>query len=226
MKRILFGLLPSLLLISSVSSCNSAQNESQLQHGDLLFQDLNCGELCDAIEAVTEGVDNRDFSHCAMVVDVDGTLQVVEATGSAVQLTSIESFFKRSGDTGEINNIYVGRVKREFTPLIEEASTYALKQVGQPYYNSFLMNNGQFYCSELLYESFKAANSNEEFFTLSPMTFKDPNNHNFFPAWVDYYAELGEDIPEGEPGLNPGSISRSEKIDIIEIETLTSNANH
>ena len=38
-------------LILLVLGCNS--KVSELKEGDLLFQDLNCGPLCDAIEAVT-----------------------------------------------------------------------------------------------------------------------------------------------------------------------------
>ena len=33
--------------------------------------------------------------------------------------------------------------------------------------------------------------------------------------WVEYYKELNHEIPEGELGLNPGGMSRSEGIDII-----------
>jgi hypothetical protein len=51
------------------------------------------------------------------------------------------------------------------------------------------------------------------------MTFKDPNTHAFFPAWVDYYQQLKQDIPEGKPGINPGLISRSNKIQIIPIQS-------
>ena len=53
------------------------------------------------------------------------------------------------------------------------------------------------------------------------MTFKDPETKEFFPAWVAYYAELGEAIPEGESGLNPGSISRSQKIDILSVRLVS-----
>ncbi len=208
-----------LILAVLTQACQSSESINSLQHGDLLFQDLNCGDLCDAIEAVTEGVNGRDFSHCGMVVDINDTLMVVEAIGSQVQLNSLADFFRRSGDSSEITNIVVGRVKGDFQPLIEEASAYATRQLGQPYDNVYLLDNGEWYCSELLYESFKAANDGQAFFDLAPMTFKDPTQGDFFPAWVDYYEELQEDIPEGEPGLNPGSISRSDKLDIIDIKS-------
>jgi len=38
-----------------------------LQPGDLLFQDLDCGPLCDAIEKVTTGYQGANFSHVGIV---------------------------------------------------------------------------------------------------------------------------------------------------------------
>jgi hypothetical protein len=59
-------------------------NKTQLQEGDLLFQDLSCGELCDAITGVTKGINNKSFSHCAMVIKDGENLKVVEAVGNDV----------------------------------------------------------------------------------------------------------------------------------------------
>lgn len=187
---------------------------SGLREGDLLFQDLNCGPLCDAIEAVTEGAQGRDFSHCAMLVNVDDSLQVVEAIGNKVQLNSLQRFFARSGDTLHVKNIVVARLKPAYREFIPTASNAAINMVGMPYDDAFLPDNGKFYCSEVLYEAFRQA-SNSQFFPLAPMTFKDPITLEFFPAWISYYQQLQIDIPESVPGLNPGSISRSDKIEIL-----------
>ncbi len=211
------------LLLLAMIGCTSSHQNMSLQQGDLLFQDLNCGDLCDAIEAVTEGVDGKDFSHCGMVVMIDDTLKVVEAIGSKVQINSLANFFARSGDTSTIQNITIARVKTAYEPLIDQASEFAKQQIGQPYDDEFLMSNGKWYCSELLYEAFKEANDQQDFFELNPMTFKDPETQSFFPAWINYYQELGVEIPEGEPGLNPGSISRSDKIQVVEMNTLSYN---
>ena len=35
------------------------------------------------------------------------------------------------------------------------------------------------------------------------------------PAWVDYFRDLNAPVPEGEPGVNPGGISRSPKVAIV-----------
>jgi Permuted papain-like amidase enzyme, YaeF/YiiX, C92 family len=214
-----------ILLILFFWGCTNSTNNNQitnkplatLQEGDLLFQDLNCGELCDAIETVTEGVNGKDFSHCAMVVKINDTLKVVEAIGDKVQVNSIKNFFTRSGDTASIQNITVGRVLEKYQPLIAKAALKAKAHIGEPYDDVFLMNNHGWYCSELLYDAFKEANDSKEFFELNPMTFKDPKTKTFFPAWVDYYKQLNQDIPEGKPGINPGLISRSDKIEIVPI---------
>lgn len=199
-------------------SCNLSDPSKSLQEGDLLFQDLNCGDLCNAIEAVTEGVNGKDFSHCGIVVLINDSLRVIEAIGEKVQVTTIKSFFARSGDTAVINNITVGRVKKKYLPLIDAARTNAIQKIGQPYDHEFILDNGSWYCSELLYEAFKEANGQKDFFELAPMTYKNPEIQDFFPAWIDYYQQLNKQIPEGKLGLNPGSISRSDKINIIKID--------
>jgi len=200
-------------------SCNHSHHSEQLQVGDYLFQNLNCGDLCVAIETVTEGVDGKDFSHCAMVVNVNDTLKVIEAIGEKVQVISLQNFFARSGDTTQIKNVTIGRVKQEFENLIPKAISNAKLLLGQPYDDEFLLSNGKWYCSELIYEAFKQANNQNDFFELEPMTFEDPKTQNFFPAWIKYYKELNTEIPEGKEGINPGLISRSNKIQIIKINS-------
>jgi hypothetical protein len=185
------------------SSCNN--HSESLQEGDLLFQNLNCGELCDAIEKVTDGVNGKDFSHCAMVVNSNDTLKVIEAIGDKVQINSLNNFFARSGDTASIKNVTIGRVKHHHQSLLNDAMLFTKKQIGQPYDSEFLLENDKWYCSELLYQAFKEANNQKDFFEL------------FFPAWIKYYKALGKDIPEGKQGINPGLISRSGKIRIINI---------
>lgn len=217
MSKKLINLLLFLYCCTLAPSCNHSHQSEQLKEGDLLFQNLNCGDLCNAIEAVTEGVNGKDFSHCALVVKINDTLKVVEAIGDKVQVNSLNNFFERSGDTSTIKNVTIARVKHKYEPLITKATAFAKQQVGQPYDDEFLLSNGKWYCSELIYETFKQANNQNDFFELEPMTFKDPKTQNFFPAWVNYYKELKTDIPEGKLGINPGLISRSSKIEIVNI---------
>ena len=47
------------------------------------------------------------------------------------------------------------------------------------------------------------------------MTFHEPGTNTPIVHWIDYYDELKHDLPEGELGLNPGGMSKSNGIDII-----------
>ncbi|MBP9185799.1 MAG: hypothetical protein KBE91_00955 [Bacteroidia bacterium] len=188
------------------------QAQVKLNSGDLLFQNIDCGPLCDAIEQVTNGKDSLKFSHIGMVYLKADSVYVIEAIGKAVVLTPYVQFKSRT-----THKLYLGRLKITYQTLIDSAINFALNKVGTPYDEAFLYNNQKYYCSELIYDAFKAANNNEAFFKLEPMTFKLPNSNTFFNAWVDYYKKLGIEIPEGKPGINPAGISTSNKLNWIGI---------
>jgi hypothetical protein len=203
MKYILF------LFFAGITTV-TAQNKVELKDGDLLFQDMDCGPLCDAIEAVTEGYNGTDFSHMGMVFHRNDTTYIVEAAGKAVRLTTLEDFSKNTGKP-----MLVGRVKKKYSSLVQTAINFAVLQVGVPYDDEYIYDNGYYYCSELIYDAFKKANKGNPFFELQPMTYVQPGTEEFFPAWVEYYASIGKVIPEGEPGCNPGGLSMSDKIEIV-----------
>jgi hypothetical protein len=210
MKRFFFCLL---MVIAGTANAQPASYK--LQPGDLLFQDIDCGGLCDAIEAVTQGIDGRHFSHLGLVVFQHDSAFVVEAIGKDVHLTPAEKFIHRQADSTGKPKIVISRLKQEYRYLNEKAIRFALKQLHTPYDDEFLYNNGKYYCSELIYDAYKYANGNRPFFQLFPMTFKDPATGETFPAWTDYYLKLKHPIPEGQPGCNPGGISTSDKIEIV-----------
>jgi hypothetical protein len=194
-----------ILLFLSLTS-----NAQQYETGDLVFQNLDCGGLCDAIESVTEGYNGQKFSHIGLVYVRHDSVYILEAMGAAVQLTPFKAFEARSK-----NPLVHARLKKAYRNLIPGAIQFSLTQIGVPYDEPFLYNNGKYYCSELIYDAFVFANNGKPFFKLEPMTFKQPHSASYFPVWVDYYQQLNMEIPEGKPGINPGGISRSEKIDIL-----------
>jgi hypothetical protein len=187
-----------------------AQSNIQLQDGDLIFQDMDCGPLCDAIEAVTEGYNGADFSHMGMVYHRNDTIYIIEAAGNAVRLTPLDKFRKNTSKP-----MPVGRLKPENNNLIPQAIAFSLRQMGVPYDEEYVYNNGSYYCSELIYDAFLFANNNKPFFTLEPMTYKQPGTNVFFPAWVAYFKSISKNIPQGQPGCNPGGISLSDKITVV-----------
>jgi hypothetical protein len=214
------GLLISFLFFSFTITVIAQENLGnpktfEYKSGDILFQDLDCGDLCTAIETVTEGVDGKSFSHLGLVHVYNDSVVVIEAIGKSVQVTPIQVFVNRNSDDKGNPKIVVARLNSEYAKLNTKALEFAVAQLGAPYDDAFLYDNGSYYCSELIYDAYKSANGNQPFFELTPMTFKDPATAEMFPVWVEYYENLKMSIPEGELGCNPGGISRSEKLQVV-----------
>jgi hypothetical protein len=184
-----------------------------LMEGDMLFQDLDCGELCQAIESVTKGYRNAHFSHVGIVINGENNeLKVLEAIGEQVKLTDIDQFLLRYYDLNGRPKVVVGRPKSNVF-LIENLRNADIF-IGNKYDDIFNIEDDKYYCSELVYFLYKDLNG-KNLFQLAPMTFKNEKTGDFFPSWKKYYEVLNTDIPEGKPGINPGGISLSDKIDII-----------
>ena len=199
-------LLCSILL----SSCLPKQ-KFELQEGDLLFQDLDSSPLCDAIEKVTPGYKDANLSHIGLVVLDNDSLKVLEAIPPEVILTDIKLYFNRSNDTEGKPKIIVGRLKKEFQHSIKDAIIYSKSKLGIKYDEEFIINNNSYYCSELIFEAFEK----DSIFKLKPMTFLHPKTNDTLAVWKNYYSKLGVKIPQNEPGINPGIMSMSNKIEII-----------
>lgn len=201
------------LIISLVGYFNTRAQEfaiTNLKTGDLLFQNLDCGDMCDAIEAVTRGWKNKDYTHVGIVQKNNNSIYIMESMGPGVRKVLLDDFKKRSA-----HPILVARVKNKYKALIPKAVSFANKEMGLPYDDEFLINNKKYYCSELVYEAFKNANGGRPFFKLKPMTYKQPGSKKYFPVWQTYYAQLQKPIPQGKPGCNPGGLSRSARIKIL-----------
>lgn len=196
-----------LLLFTANVVVAQKSNYGTVKSGDILFQDLDCGGLCDAIEQVTQSYGGKHFSHIGLVSIEGDSIYVIEAIGSKVQRTALKDFTHRNG-----NEILLGRAQKKHQKVVPKAVKIAQEQIGIPYDDAFIYDNGKYYCSELLYDAFKQANGNEAFFELRPMTFKKPKSNEFFMVWVEYYQKLNMPIPEGMAGINPGGISMSKKL--------------
>ena len=206
------------------TSCNSSDNNDfQLQIGDILFQDLDSSPLCDAIEIVTPGYNNYNFSHIGIIVELgdpncinpnyiyEDNIRVLEAIPNKVTTTKLDSFLNRSIDSNEKPKVIVGRLKKRYQYSILDAVKFLKNKIGMEYDDYFIKDNNKYYCSELIYEAFEK----DSVFRLYPMTFIDPITNNTMNLWQEYYNELETKIPEGEPGINPGIMSISENIKIV-----------
>ncbi|MDA7742143.1 YiiX/YebB-like N1pC/P60 family cysteine hydrolase [Francisellaceae bacterium] len=210
----LLRLLASFLILFSLSTTLFAFT---LKPGDLLFQDLECGPLCNAIFTVTHGYHNTDVSHVAMVVSIKPKVLIIEAINKDVHLIPLKKFLARSLDKDKKPRVMVGRLTQPYRHLIPQAIKDAKKWIGKPYNNDYTSNNHdeEFYCSQLIYDAFENANEGKPIFTQDKMNFHDFKTHHTFPSWKAYFKSIKKDVPQGKLGTNPGKISRSPHLKII-----------
>ena len=202
------------LIIFTLCNTHCITNKTFIPNeGDLLFQDLDSSPLCDAIEKVTKSFENNSFSHIGIVVLVKNKHYVLEAFTNGVDTILLDVFLNRSLNSNKKPKVVVGRLQTKYSTNIPEAIEIGVDMIGKKYDPEFKLNNNKYYCSELIYDMFLLANNNHPVFELQPMTFKV--NNTTLDVWIRYFQELGVEIPEQEPGINPGSMSLSEKIDII-----------
>ncbi|MEX2513118.1 MAG: YiiX/YebB-like N1pC/P60 family cysteine hydrolase [Cyclobacteriaceae bacterium] len=183
--------------------------------GDILFQDGECGDFCEAIRKVTHGYQGTQFSHNGLIININENWMVLEAVTSGVKTTPLEVFLDRHLDENGNPKVHVGRLKTPYLKLIPEAISHAQKLIGKPYDHGFDLFNDAYYCSELIHLSFEKANLGNPVFEIHPMTFIDPDTGETFPIWIKYFEKLGIPVPEGEPGLNPAGMTRDPVIEMV-----------
>lgn len=200
----IIGVLCSVLLSACTLEQNTASTPQFLQKGDLLFC-LETQEegLGGAIAAVTEGVDNQNISHVA-IMSSDSTL--VEATPQAgVRVVGVEQFLAEAHHTADGSPlVVVGRLND--TTGVAASIVRAMQYVGLPYDTLYLPDTSAIYCSELVQLSYLRPDGSPVFPT-QPMSFCDASGQ-ILTYWIDLYKTHGMEVPEGVEGTNPGALSR------------------
>lgn len=196
--RFLF-MLVSLLLALSLPAQEAVPLHS-LNDGDLLFVVTPQGN---AITQVTQGVQQLPVDHVAIFHwrTTDSIATVLQAIGKGVVMEPLDSLYSESGPR---SFLLVGRLNCDFdtTASITRAMTY----LGRPYDFYYEPGDSAIYCSELVLKSY-VGHSGSFIFSPIPMTFRDSSGA--VPEyWVRHYAKRGLKVPEGEPGSNPGDLSR------------------
>lgn len=192
------------LALSGFIACQSSQKDTALKDGDHVFLVAKSDGLSDAINQVTPHDSVRNYSHQGIIlIKAPDTLVWHSAPGKGVVCEPIDAF--RKDDNGNLREMHVYRLPdtmQKHLPVIWKRANVLL---GQPYNETYIMEDSGMYCSEFVY----ALYSTYPFFKLEPMTFKDPETGETPQAWIDHYSKLGLQIPEGKPGCNPNQMAKS-----------------
>lgn len=210
------------LLVVVLGCSDEMVSVSDLRGGDLLFVVNGQGNN---ITDVTDGVDGLGIDHIAVFSDGN----VVEAIPEyGVVENPLDSFLIRLSDR---ESVLVGRIEGVD---VEESVANARKFLGRPYDDIFMPSDSAIYCSELVQKSFvfkdglkerdqnvkevdsKATGSWTKHFVFGtiPMSFHDSTG-NVTEFWTKFYSARGLAVPEGEPGTNPGQLSRDPNVKIL-----------
>ena len=221
-REVSIGVLGVAMLASCAYAGKPGLNET-LQRGDLLFciEQPDADGLGQAITSVTEGVGALAISHVAIYVGprqgsdaaASDERWVIEAVpDGGVRLTRLEEFMEKAGrDAHDRPLLLEGRLRdtTDVPAMVERAMRY----LGRPYDFLYEATDSAIYCSELVQISYLRSDGRAVFPTIG-MTFRDASGH-IAAYWRELYAAHGRPVPEGEPGTNPGQLSRDTALVII-----------
>lgn len=222
-REVSIGVL-GVAMLASCAFVGHPAPEQQLQKGDLLFcvEQADGGGLGQAIASVTQGVEALNITHVAIFVGSrsdEGAAclepQVLEAVpDGGVHLLSIHEFLKQSDvDNPSSPSFLVARLRD--TTGVASSVVRAFEYLGRPYDFLYQPSDSAIYCSELVQFSYRRPDGTPMFPTIG-MTFRDSTGQ-IAEYWQQLYAENGLPVPEGEPGTNPGALSRDSSLQIISI---------
>lgn len=116
--------------------------------GDLVFQDLNCGERCELIRSVT----NSPYSHVGVVVEADGERVVWEAL-APVGPVPLREWVRRGID----RKVAVYRPRPALTALRADVEAAMEGMAGRSYDGDYQWDEERIYCSELVAKAYADA---------------------------------------------------------------------
>lgn len=189
----------ALLSVISTKVCCS---QTSLRSGDLLFVKASHSEFSTAIDASTAIDSAESFDHVAIAYRKDSALFVIEATPKlGVSCRPYAEFLSENGAQNVVAMRYEGN--NDTNVFISKALSF----LGKSYDFYFLPDNGEIYCSELVYLCYTDS-TGKPLFSTKPMNFRAPDG-TLPDYWTKLYRSLGVPVPEGVQGTNPNDMSRN-----------------
>lgn len=223
-REVSIGVLGVAMLASCAFAGQSNPNQT-LQKGDLLFciEQADGGGLGEAITSVTQGAQSLNISHVAIFVGprseegaASTTNWVIEAVpDKGVRLISLDDFLIHAGHDASMSPLVVAGRLLDTTGVASSVER-SFRYLGRPYDYLYEPSDSAIYCSELVQLSYLRSDGHNIFPTIG-MTFRDASGE-IAEYWQRLYAEHGRPVPEGEPGTNPGAMSRDSAIVLWRLE--------
>lgn len=191
-------------ILIGVAACS--KSVLKIEAGDLLFLAGKGSEMEGAISAATGEEGQINFTHVGIALGADS---VIEATSEGdVRIAALRDFLAGAALINKRPAVAAFRLRD--TAGVTLALRRARSCIGLPYDYAFRPENGKFYCSELVWESFRTAEGVPRF-RARPMNFRAADGS--LPLfWVKLFARTGDTIPEGVSGTNPAEMAREEQL--------------
>lgn len=131
--------------------------------------------------------------------------------------TLFSDFTRRNGS---VCDMYVMRLNDNSDAYRWVAS--AIHFTGEPYDMAFKYDNGMHYCSELIQDAF-LNDDGTPLFPTTTMDFRDSDG-TISDYWTRLFSLMQMPVPQGNPGISPADISRSERLVVVPVNLFNLSA--
>ncbi len=191
-------LLPLIVILLTMTGCNKC--ETEFITGDILFQSLDSRQ-CEAVKIAT----GSKYSHCAMVMIVDGRTMVFEGL-QPCRLTPIDEWINRG-----IDRHYTAKRFKDFESHLGQTDEKKLEEIrqhflGKDYDIYFGWSDSLIYCSELVWKAYK------EIWDIELCSLRQLKDFNLSHPVVEAIVKerYGDNIPLEEPVVAPSDLFDSD----------------
>lgn len=216
MKRIFTIVLAALAI-----ACTPAKQ--QIRTGDLFFVGIPGDyqiedDSMDAAIIESTVSDELNLIHAGILEVADDGIWVIDATLKyGVDRHPLDTMLRQfTLKDGSMPTFIVKRLKEGYR---SEDIDNAMALCGLPYDDAFLPDNGKFYCTELIRESYRKQDG-EFIFPQKPMNWKNSEGE-IPPYWTELFGLLGMDVPQDVPGTNPHDMALLPILEDVDVDLLS-----
>lgn len=209
----------TIALLLSLPLLTHCSPKEDICSGDLIFvvEPLNGADGSDMSGAIIGATSSSDLcaTHVGIIKMISDSVKVIDATTRhGVSIRSVEEFSNECAETPGSKLV----IMRVIAPFDKEAAIRRAEELsGRGYDFTFLPDNENFYCSELVQQCY-LNDEGKPLFESKPMNFKDSEG-NFPDFWTKLFNELDMPIPQDVPGTNPNDMMHdAQLVKIKEIE--------